>query len=53
MLFCKYKFRDQYDVGHVVTLALGQVVTFIAEQIVCVVGVNRANCDLQSIKLGM
>ena len=31
--------------GHAVTLALGQLVTLIAEQIVCVFGVNRTKCD--------
>ena len=31
--------------GHVVTSALGQVVTLTVEQIVCIFGVTRANCD--------
>ena len=38
-------FVSDMTLGHVVSLALGQVVTLITEQIECVFGVNRANCD--------
>ena len=38
--------------GHVVTFALGQVVTLTVEQIACIFGMNRANCDTDT-KVGM
>ena len=46
-------FVSEKTLGHVVTAALGQVVTlFTVEQIVRILGVNRANYDT-SIKVGM
>ena len=36
VFFCNCKFRERDDVGHAVALALGLVVTLIAEEIVCV-----------------
>ena len=45
-------FVSEMTLGHVVTVALGQVVTHIVEQIVRILGVNRANYD-SSTKVGM
>ena len=36
--FYNYTFESEITSGHVVTLALGQVVTFTVEQIVCIFG---------------
>ena len=39
VFFYNYKFRDRDDVGHVVKLSLGSIVTLlIMEQIVCIFG---------------
>ena len=50
--FYNYKFRERDDVGACCNSGLGQVVTLTVEQIVCIVGVNRANCDTIT-KLGI
>ena len=44
-------FVSEKTLGHVVTVPLGQVVT-VVEQIVRILGVNRANYDT-NIKVGM
>ena len=44
--FTNTNFVTEKTSGHVVTLPLGQVVTLlIMEHIVCICGMNRANCD--------
>ena len=50
--FYNYKFRVRDDIGTCCNICLGQVVTLTVEQIVCIFGVNRANCDTIT-KLGM
>ena len=45
-------FVSEMTLGHIITLSLVQVVTLKVEQIVCILGVNRANCDTIT-KLGM
>ena len=45
-------FVSEMTLRHVVTVALGQVVTLTVEQIVRIIGVNRANYDT-STNVGM
>ena len=53
--FCNYKFRERDDIGACCNICLGvgcRPNTVTVEQIACICGMNRANCDADT-KVGM